>query len=869
MASAATQGLIPGDEVLAFLGEASAGVSATLDYERALASAAAAPVPRFADWCGIDVVEPDAPVRHVVSGELAPAHEALLAELRDGDCAGVVRSGPRVHLVEPLIARERTLGAITFLLTEPGRHYGDSDVGLASELARRLAVAVDNARLFEQLERASLRVSFLGEASATVGTTLDYEQVLTQAATAAVPRFADWCGVDVVQPDGSLRQITSPMDDPAVEALLMELRRRYRSEFGASAGAMRAIATGEPELRTDTSDGSEIELRPGEHAHYERLSPQSYMIVPLAARERILGAMTFLSTTPGRHYHEPDLQLATELARRLALAVDNARLYEETARVRDRLAFLVEASELLSQTLDIDITLGRLADLSVPRLADWCRAYVVEPDGELNLVAIRHADRSRVALAEEMQRRYPVCAGDPEGAARVIRTGEPRLLSDVTDEALVGAAKDAEHLRMLREHGLRSALMVPIPGREGPLGAIVLTTAESGRRLAEDDLNLAEELARRAGSAIENARLHAAVAEAAARSEEALGLLIDGVRDYAIVRLDPEGNVESWNKGAERIEGYSAHDIVGNHFSTFYTPEDIARGHPERELEVAARDGRYEEEGWRVRRDGSRFWANVIITALRTEDGQLRGYAKVTRDMTARKQAEQELRRSNEELERYAYVASHDLSEPLRAIGGFAALLRRRYSEKLGDEGDGFIDAITEGVVRMKALIDDLLAFSRLGSSARDSEPVAIEAVVEESVRALASAIADVGGQVQIEGTLPVVSGKPSQLTQLFQNLIGNGLKFAAYKPPVVVVSASRSGDDWLVSVRDNGIGVDVADRERIFEVFERLHGRDDFGGTGVGLAICRKVVELHGGRIWVDDAPGGGADFRFTLPAA
>jgi PAS domain S-box-containing protein len=868
MATAATHGLIAGDEVLAFLGEASAAVSVTLDYERALEAAASAAVPRFADWCGIDLVEADGAVRHVVSSEREPACDALLGELRDADCAGVVRPGPRVHIVAPLIARERTLGAITFLLTAPGRQYGDSDVGLATELARRLALAVDNARLFEQLERASLRVSFLAEASATVGTTLDYESVLTQAASASVPRFADWCGVDIVQPDGSLRQITSPMEDPAVEALLMELRRRYRSELGASAGAMRAIATGEPELRSDVSEGPDLNLRPGEEEHYERLSPQSYMIVPLIARERTFGAMTFLSTTPGRHYGDQDLQLATELARRLALAVDNARLYEETRGAQDRLAFLVEASELLAETLDVDITLGRLAELAVPRLADWCRTYLVAPDGELQLVAVRHVDPAKAAFALDMLRRFPPPGDARDGAARVVRTGEPQLISDVPDEVLVAAAHDEEHLRMLRKQGFRSALTVPIPGREGPVGVIALTTAESGRRLEADDLHLAEELARRAGSAIENARLHTAVAEVAARSEEALGLLIDGVRDYAILRLDPEGNVESWNKGAERIEGYRAAEIVGNHFSTFYTREDIERGHPQHELEVAARDGRYEDEGWRVRKDGSRFWANVVITALRTDDGELRGYAKVTRDMTARKQAEEEMRRSNEELERYAYVASHDLSEPLRAIGGFADLLRRRYAERLGDEGEGFVEAITDGVVRMKALIDDLLSFSRLGSSARDPETVALEGVVEEAVRGLASAIADVGGQVGVEGELPVVLGQRSQLAQLLQNLIGNGLKFAAYKPPVVVISAVRSGDEWLLSVRDNGIGVADEDRERIFEVFERLHGRDDFGGTGVGLAICRKVVELHGGRIWVDDSPDGGADFRFTLPA-
>src|SRR5205814_4869764 len=172
---------------------------------------------------------------------------------------------------------------------------------------------------------------------------LDYERVLSDAARSAVPRFADWCAVDIVEPDGSLRQIASPMD-PAHEALLLELRRRYRSEHGSSEGVRRVISTGESELRPDVTGGSRVLLRDDEMEEYERLSPQSYMIVPLRARERTLGALTFLSTTPGRHYGRSDLALATDLAGRLALAVDNARLYAEAERGRERVGFLVEAS---------------------------------------------------------------------------------------------------------------------------------------------------------------------------------------------------------------------------------------------------------------------------------------------------------------------------------------------------------------------------------------------------------------------------------------------------------------------------------------------------------------------------------------------
>jgi PAS domain S-box-containing protein len=857
-------GLLEGDEVLAFLAQTSASVGVTLDYERALASAAGAAVPRFADWCGVDIVEPTGRVRQIVSADLSPEHERFLASLRDADCAGIAAPGPRVHIVAPLIARERTLGAITFLLTEPGRAYGERDVAVAGELARRLALAVDNARLYEAAERTSERLAFLADASASAGATLDYERVLSHAARAAVPRFADWCAVDIVEADGSLRQTSSPLD-AAHEALMLELRRRYRAEHGSSEGVMRVIATGESELRTDVAGMSRIALEDDELEEYERLSPQSYMIVPLIARDRTLGAMTFMSTTPGRHYGRVDLQLATDLAHRLALAVDNARLFAEAEQGRERVGFLVEATELLSETLDVDGLLNRLAALTVPRLADWCRTYLVEPDGELRMVAVTHTDPELVALDEEMQRRYPVRAGSESGTAAVVRTGRSQLVPDIPDEAIVASAEDEEHLRMLRAHGVRSAVMVPLLGRTGPIGALSLATAESGRRLTEEDLRLAEELGRRAGIAIENARLHEAVSEAAERSQEWLTLLIDNVQDYAIFSFDPEGRVTTWNRGAERLTGYTADEIVGEHFSRFYLPEDVAQGHPARELQIAAAEGRYEEEGWRVRQDGSRYWASVLITALRASDGELRGFAKVTRDMTDRKIVEEELRRSNEELERYAYVASHDLSEPLRVIAGFSSLLRRRFGGRLGEDGDSFIEAILDGTERMQSLIDDLLTFSRLDRATHDLAPVATADVVAEAIRVLG----ETDGEVVVDGELPVVLGQRSLLGQLFQNLIGNGLKFAAGQRARVVVWAEPAEEGWCFAVRDNGIGIDPEDRERIFEIFERLHGRDEFTGTGIGLAICRKVVELHGGRIWVQDGPDGGSEFRFTLPAA
>ena len=226
-----------------------------------------------------------------------------------------------------------------------------------------------------------------------------------------------------------------------------------------------------------------------------------------------------------------------------------------------------------------------------------------------------------------------------------------------------------------------------------------------------------------------------------------------------------------------------------------------------------------------------------------------------------------ELARSNGELEQFAYVASHDLQEPLRMVGSYTSLLKRRYQGKLDAEADEFIDFAMDGVNRMRALINDLLTYSRLGREERPLEVTDARAAVDRAVANLQTAIVERGAVVTI-GQLPTVMGNFSQLTQLFQNLVGNGLKFCKQNQPEIHIDAERNGPEWTLSVRDNGIGIDPQYRDRIFLIFQRLHKRDEYEGTGIGLAICRKVVEQHGGRIWVESEPGKGATFRFTLRA-
>jgi signal transduction histidine kinase len=226
-----------------------------------------------------------------------------------------------------------------------------------------------------------------------------------------------------------------------------------------------------------------------------------------------------------------------------------------------------------------------------------------------------------------------------------------------------------------------------------------------------------------------------------------------------------------------------------------------------------------------------------------------------------------ELARSNADLEQFAYVASHDLSEPLRMVSGFVGLLARRYGGKLDDDADEFIGYAVEGVSRMRMLIDDLLAYSRVGRSENAMRMVDTGAVVERVLRVLESQIAESGAEI-VRGELPRVRADETEIGQLFQNLLSNALKFRGEAAPVVEVGAERENGWWRFSVRDNGIGIEPRHADRIFKVFQRLNPREAYAGTGIGLAICQRIVDRHGGRIWLQAGTRGGTEFRFTLPA-
>ena len=335
-----------------------------------------------------------------------------------------------------------------------------------------------------------------------------------------------------------------------------------------------------------------------------------------------------------------------------------------------------------------------------------------------------------------------------------------------------------------------------------------------------------------------------------------------------MVMVDRDGTVILVNREIERLFGYAREDLLGQSIDML-VPPDLRAAHPEnRAAFIAFPRSRAMGAGRELlgrRRDGSEVPMEIELNPVETDDG-LCVLAFVV-DLSARKRAEEELRRSNEELEQFASVASHELREPLRTVASYVELLERRYGDKLDSAATEFIAIAADGAKRMQRMVDDLLLYSRVGSRGGEMVPTDSGVAFDTAIKNLGAAIAETEARVE-HSALPVVRADASQLQRLFTNLIANAVKFRGTERPLVRIAAARDGAFWRFTVTDNGIGIDPKDSERIFVIFQRLHLREEYPGTGIGLAICRKIVERHGGRIWVESTAGSGSTFVFTLPA-
>jgi PAS domain S-box-containing protein len=332
--------------------------------------------------------------------------------------------------------------------------------------------------------------------------------------------------------------------------------------------------------------------------------------------------------------------------------------------------------------------------------------------------------------------------------------------------------------------------------------------------------------------------------------------------DDAIVGADREGRITHWNPGAERLLGYEHDEIIGQPVRLLVLDEDFPTQNERLRAVLAGRRVERIETQW-VRKDGG--LVDVLLTAspIRDRDGAVVGASAVVHDITARKRDEAELRRSHAELERFADIAAHDLREPLMAISQLTALLERGVE----DQREEIVAHLRAAVAHGRRLVDGLLDLARIGRNPAPEQRVELRPMVEGLLDTLAPQIEAAGARVEV-GPLPTVRGVEGELARVFQNLLVNALKFRGDAPPVIEVNAARGPGEWILTVRDNGPGVSERNRERVFDLFARGHSEDAAPGNGLGLAVCRKVVELHGGRIWVEPAPGGGSAFRLSLPA-
>ena len=357
------------------------------------------------------------------------------------------------------------------------------------------------------------------------------------------------------------------------------------------------------------------------------------------------------------------------------------------------------------------------------------------------------------------------------------------------------------------------------------------------------------------------------------QSEEALARLAAIVESSAdgILAVDSSCRISEWNAGAVALFGYTAEEAIGQEL-TVTAPEDERGEQMRRWAEaVAGRPQIY--ESFRRRKDGSRFRALLTLFPISDRTGAHLGGSTSVHDITDSyeahrrlQQSSKELARSNSELEQFAYVASHDLQEPLRMVTGFMGLLQKRYGNTLGDEADEYIGFAVDGARRMQGLIDDLLTYSRVGSRGRNLEAVNLADVARSVGQNLHPLTEETGATIE-QADLPTVTADRLQMGQLYQNLIGNAMKFHGEKPPRVELGAERGNGEWRLFVRDHGIGIAPEHREKVFVIFRRLHSREEYPGSGIGLAVCKRIVERHQGRIWVDSTVGGGCTFWFTLP--
>lgn len=556
----------------------------------------------------------------------------------------------------------------------------------------------------------------------------------------------------------------------------------------------------------------------------------------------------------------------------------------ERKQARERLDLLVETNTVLSESLDYTKTLQRVADLVVPRLADWCAVDLVTPDDRIEAVAIAHVDPAKVEWARELRRQNPVDMDAPAGVPAVLRTGRAEFYPVITDEMLRQAIDDPERLVLAQRVGYHSIIIVPLRTRDQVLGALTLVWAESGNHYSEADVDLARELGLRFATAIDNSRLYDEARSAERRLSELLAmfetLLANAPVGFGF--FDSAERMLRVNETLARLGGLGA-SSAGHTLSEVQPAlaaqvmpqvrQVFSSGQPVHNVEMSLARGDSSETlhclvSWYpvgVERGEPRFVGMMMvdISDRKHYEESLKNFAETLEQAVVERTAE--LERSNRELDQFAYVASHDLRAPLRAIDNLSLWIEEDAAAVLPEQSVGHLQKLRGRVMRMERLLDDLLAFSRAGRYTYQPSAIDTGALVRDVVDVLN---VPPGFAVTVEGDQPTIFSVRTPLETVLRNLIDNAIKHHNRADGYVRVTINDLGDSAEFVVEDNGPGIDPAYHTRIFELFQTLNPRDKVEGSGMGLAIVKKTIESMGGQISVASAEGEGACFRFTWPS-
>jgi PAS domain S-box-containing protein len=715
------------------------------------------------------------------------------------------------YLAVPVKSRSgEVLGGLFFGHSEPGVFTGSSE-RLAEGIAAHAALAIDNARLFQRAEqqaRSSMLLASIVDTSDDAIISKDLNGVITSWNKSAERLFGYTANESIGQTVASLLIPADRQDEEP--DMLARLHRGERIDHF--------------ETVRGRKDGAQLDV--------------SLTISPVRdSRGTIIGASKIARDITERKRTERAIQSLNEQLKHDLTAM--TRLQKLSTRLVEAHDVTTVLQEILSAALEITE-------------ADKGNIQLLQ-DGVLRISAQQGFDQPFLDFFNEVHDGHAAC-----GAA--LRTGGRIVIDNVAESEVY----DSAARKAMLDAQVFAVQSTPLVTRSGEILGMFSTHYGRPGTIPEGDLRWIDLLARQAADLIERRR-----AEHALRASEERVRIAQSAAKLGVFDWNIQTGVNTWSAELEELYGLATGSFAGTQSAWEKLVHPGDREIALKKVEEALNTGMPAEGEWRVIwPDGGVHWLAGRFQVYRDERGIPTRMSGVNLEITARKKMENELRRANRDLEEFAYSASHDLQEPLRSVKIFSELLAGRYGNKLDNEALEFLGNVRDGARRMEMLVRDLLTYSQVATIDGDPEYVDANAVLQAAIANLAGSIAETGASVESE-PLPSVRVHRIQLQQVLQNLIGNAIKYhKPGVPPIVHTTARIEDGNWVFSVTDNGIGIESQFKERIFGLFKRLHTSDEYSGTGIGLALCQRIVERHHGRIWVESEPGKGSTFHFTLPA-